>query len=109
MIYELRIYTAVPGKMQAIQDRFAHHTLRLFQKHGINAVGFWTQEVGDNVANTLYYLLGYESLADKEQKWSALQRDPEWIRVRDESEKTGPIIQSVVNRILRPTSFSPMQ
>jgi hypothetical protein len=107
MIYELRIYETVPGKLPALNDRFAKHTLGFFKKHGIHVVGFWTEDIG--TSNQLVYMLGFESLADREKKWTAFQADPGWHQVRAESEKNGPINARVRNMILRPTSYSPMQ
>ena len=107
MIYELRIYETIPGRLPALNDRFAQHTLGFFQKHGIHVVGFWTEDIG--ASNQLVYMLGFESLADREQKWNAFQADPGWHQVRAESEADGPINARVRNMILRPTSYSPMQ
>ncbi|MCH7712209.1 MAG: NIPSNAP family protein [Chloroflexi bacterium] len=107
MIYELRTYETMPGKLPALNARFADHTVGFFKKHGIHVVGFWTEEVG--TSNKLVYMLGFDSLADRETKWAAFQADPEWNKVRTETEKDGPINVRVNNRILRPTSYSPMQ
>lgn len=107
MIYELRIYETVPGKLPALNERFAKHTLGFFKKHGIQVVGFWTEDIG--TSNQLVYMLGFDSLADREKKWTAFQADPGWNQVRAESEKNGPINARVRNMILRPTSYSPMQ
>jgi hypothetical protein len=107
MIYELRIYETVPGKLPALNERFAKHTLGFFKKHGIYVVGFWTEDIG--TSNQLVYMLGFDSLADREKKWTAFQADPGWNQVRAESEKNGPINARVRNMILRPTNYSPMQ
>ena len=107
MIYELRIYETIPGRLPALNDRFANHTLGFFQKHNIHVVGFWTEEIG--TSNQLVYMLGYDSLADRETKWAAFQSDPDWHQVRAESEQDGPINARVRNIILRPTAYSPMQ
>ena len=107
MIYELRIYETIPGRLPALNERFADHTVGFFEKHGIQVVGFWTEDIG--TSNQLVYMLGFESLADREQKWNAFQADPGWHRVRRESELDGPINARVRNMILRPTSYSPMQ
>ena len=77
MIYELRTYEAVTGRMPALHKRFAETTLALFAKHGIKVVGFWTSDIG-GASNELVYMLAYESLADREQRWSAFAADPEW-------------------------------
>jgi hypothetical protein len=107
MIYELRTYETVPGRLPALNERFAKHTCGFFRKHGICVVGFWTEEIG--TINQLVYMLGFDSLSDREKKWAAFQADPGWLKVRAESEKDGPINARVRNVLLRPTSYSPMQ
>ena len=106
-VQELRVYEAMPGKLGALHDRFSNHTMGLFEKHGIENVGYWTEEVG--TSNKLLYMLGYDNLADREAKWGAFVADPDWNKLRAETEKDGPINARVNNRILRPTSYSPMQ
>ena len=107
MIYELRIYETIPGRLPALNARFADHTMGFFKRHGIHVVGFWTEEIG--TSNQLIYMLGYDSLADRETKWAAFQADPDWNKVRSDTEKNGPINVRVRNMILRPTAYSPMQ
>jgi NIPSNAP protein len=108
MIYEMRIYHAVPGKLPLLNDRFANHTLKFWERFGIRQVGFWTVQVGDS-SNDLYYILEWESLAEREQKWNKFIVDPEWLKVRAETEKNGPIVDHVTNIILSPTAYSKMK
>jgi hypothetical protein len=105
MIYELRIYRTNPGKMPALLNRFANHTLTLFEKHGIRQAGFWTTVVGEST-NDLTYMLAWESMAERETRWNAFASDPEWLAVRAESEKDGAINANVSNSFLTPTAFS---
>jgi hypothetical protein len=105
MIYELRIYSCIPGKLPALLKRFETKTLDIWKKHGIRPTGFWTVLVGDG-NNDLHYLLGWESLAEREQKWTAFQADPEWHKARDDSEKDGLLIANIKSALLRPTPFS---
>jgi len=105
MIYELRIYRTLPGRLPNLLARFRNHTIRIWERHGIRQAGFWTTVVGES-ANDLTYLLAWESLAEREQKWAAFQSDPEWHKVRAESEKDGLINANVMNAILAPTDFS---
>jgi len=107
MVYEMRIYECVPGRLPALNDRFSKHTLGFFKKHGIKVVGFWTDDIG--TTNRLIYILAYDSLADREKRWGAFASDPEWLKVRAETEKDGPIVARVINTIMRPTPYSPMQ
>ena len=105
MIYELRIYTATPGRLSDILARFRDHTLKIWERYGIRQAGFWTTLVGPN-SNTLTYLLAWESLAEREAKWNAFIVDPEWLAVRVATEKDGPIVASIANSFLEPTPFS---
>jgi hypothetical protein len=105
MIYELRVYHTMPGKLPALLNRFDTITLKIWERHGIHQAGFWTTLVGESNAD-LTYMLKWESLAEREKKWDAFQADPEWIAKRAETEKDGPINARVENSFLVPTSFS---
>jgi NIPSNAP len=105
MIYELRVYTAIPGRLPDLLARFRDHTLRIFEGHGIRQAGFWTTLVGPD-SNELTYLLAWESLGEREAKWAAFQADPEWISARAASEARGPIVARVASSFLTPTAFS---
>jgi hypothetical protein len=105
MVYELRVYHCMPGRLPDLVKRFDTITLKLWEKHGIRQAGFWTVVVGDSNQD-LYYLLQWESLAEREKKWGAFMTDPNWLSARAETEKNGPIVASVANTILQPTSFS---
>ncbi len=108
MIYELRIYHCVPGRLPALLERFETITLELWKKHGIRQAGFWTVAIGESNQD-LYYLLAWESLAERETKWAAFMADPQWLEARAETERDGAIVASVNNQILQPTSFSSVQ
>lgn len=105
MIYELRIYRCLPGRLPALLARFQDATLRIWEKHGIRQAGFWTTVIGAS-NNDLFYMLAWESLAEREAKWNAFMADPEWIAARADSEKSGPILANVSSQILTPTAFS---
>ena len=105
MIYEMRSYRAMPGRMPDLLKRFDTITLKLFDKHGIRQAGFWTTEVGE-LNHNLMYLLAWESMAEREKKWAAFSTDPEWIAKRGETEKNGTLVQTFSNQFLKPTSFS---
>jgi len=105
MIYELRVYHCVPGQLPALLKRFETITLGIWERHGIRQAGFWTVLVGDSNQD-LYYLVEWESLAEREKKWGAFMADPEWIAKRAETERDGPIVASLSNSFLQPTAFS---
>jgi hypothetical protein len=108
MLYELRVYEAIPGKMPALHARFENPVLGLFAKHGMELVGFWTTTVGEG-SNELTYILKFESMGDREKKWAAFQSDPEWKTARAESEKNGPLVAKIRNQLLSPTAYSPLK
>jgi len=105
MLYELRIYECVPGRLPDLNKRFDTITLKLWEKHGIKQAGFWTTVIGES-NQTLYYLLQWESLAERERKWNAFGADPEWLAARAKTEENGAIVANVKNFILAPTSYS---
>ena len=105
MIYELRVYQSVPGRLPALLSRFQNHTLRIWAKHGIQQAGFWTTLVGES-NQQLTYLVAWASMAERETKWGAFMADPEWIATRAETEKDGQIVASVSSQFLAPTAFS---
>jgi hypothetical protein len=105
MIYEIRVYRCVPGRLPALLNRFQNITLKLWEKHGIRQAGFWTTLVGESNQD-LTYMLAWESLAERDQKWGAFSTDPEWLSKRAETEKDGPIVQTLSNQLLTPTAFS---
>jgi len=105
MIYELRIYSCIPGRLPALLRRFETQTLRIWEKHGIRQAGFWTTLVGP-ASNDLTYLIAWNSMAERETRWSAFLADPEWTAAKAESEKDGQIVANVANSFLAPTAFS---
>jgi hypothetical protein len=94
-------------KMKNINDRFANHTIKIWKRIGIRPVGFWQNEIGPS--NILTYMLAWESLAEREEKWATFISDPEWIKVWEETQKDGPIVLKTHNTIMKPTTYSEMQ
>src|SRR5437660_11379082 len=105
MIYEMRIYHCIPGRLPVLLKRFEPITLDIWKRHGIRQAGFWTVVVGESNQD-LYYLLAWDSLADRDRIWAAFQSDPDWIAKRAETERDGPIIANIANALLAPTTFS---
>lgn len=79
-IYELRIYHAMPGRLPALLSRFQNHTLQIWQKHGIRQAGFWATPRGES-NQQLTYMLVWNSMAEREERWSAELADPDWIAI----------------------------
>jgi hypothetical protein len=105
MIYEMRVYRCVPGRLPALLKRFENHTLTIWEKHGIRQAGFFTTLVGES-NQELTYLLAWDSMGEREQKWNAFMSDPAWISARAESERDGQIIANIASSFLAPTAFS---
>src|ERR1700739_2736243 len=105
MIYETRVYRCLPGRLPALLKRFETITLKLCEKHGIRQAGFFTTLVGES-NQELTYLLAWESLADREKKWTAFQSDQEWITARAKTEEDGQIVGNIVNQLVGATSCS---
>jgi hypothetical protein len=105
MIYEMRVYRCLPGRLPALLNRFANITLKIWEKHGIKQAGFFTTLIGES-NQELTYMLAWESLAEREKKWNAFQSDPDWISARATSEQDGQIIANIVSQLLVPTAFS---
>jgi hypothetical protein len=107
-IHELRVYHCAQGRLPALHRRFEEATLPLWQRHGIDAVGFWTTEVGPS-NQALTFMIRWDSLATRERIWSAFSADPEWIAARARFEAEGPIVARIENQLLVPTRYSPLQ
>ena len=108
MIYELRVYRALPGRMPALLKRFETRTLKIWERMGIRQVGFWTTLIGPCHLE-LIYMLAWESMGDRQAKWDKFQADPEWLEAWADSEKDGIIVGNVESSLLKPTSFSAVQ
>jgi hypothetical protein len=105
MVYELRVYRCAPGRKGDVLARFRNHTMGFFRKHGIHVVGFWETVVGD--ADELVYITRYASWEDREKKWGAFQADPEWQKVREQTNARGQIVEHIRTALLHATDFSP--
>jgi hypothetical protein len=107
-VFELRTYTPAEGKADVMNKRFREHTCTLFQKHGMELIGFWTPREGKD-KDKLIYILAYPSREAATASWKAFQEDPEWQSVRAESEKDGKVVAKVESVYLDPTDYSPMK
>jgi hypothetical protein len=107
--FEMRIYTSHPGKLADLNKRFRDHTNRLFVKHGMSLIGYWTPADGPEAENTLIYILAYPSREARDASWKAFRADPDWIKASTESEKNGKIVEKVESKFLTPTDYSPIK
>lgn len=107
--FELRIYHTAPGKMEALQARFRDHTNKLFEKHGMTIIGFWTPAKPAEADKRLIYILAYPSQEAAEKSWKAFREDPDWLAAKAASEKNGTLVERVESTYLNPTDFSPIK
>jgi NIPSNAP protein len=108
-VFELRTYYAAPGKMEALHKRFRDHTCKLFEKHGMTIVGFWSPTDRKEAEKKLIYILAYPSKAAADKSWQAFRDDPDWQKARAESERDGKLVERVDSVYMNPTDYSPMK
>mgnify|MGYP001436861433 CR=1 FL=1 len=108
-VYELRTYTTLEGRLPALLARFRDHTVRLFEKHSIESIGYWVPADPPRSQNTLIYLLRHKSREAAAASWAAFRNDPEWQRVQKESEASGKIVEKVESVYLNATDFSKLR
>ncbi len=106
-VYELRIYQAVPGKLAELLARFREHTSKLFDRHGMKNVAYWTAIDEPRKSDTLIYILEHPSREAAAANWKSFEDDPEWKSVRDKSEANGKLVEKVESTFLSLTDFSP--
>ena len=102
----MRVYEAMPGKMASLNRRFADITMGFFEKHDIQVVGFWTEEIGVN--NKLIYMLKFRDFEHRQEAWQSFRADEKRAKAFLETEKDGPLVARIQNSILRPTEYSPL-
>jgi hypothetical protein len=106
-IYELRTYIAVPGKLDAMLDRFRDHAVALFEKHGMTSIGYWVPTDDDGKrTESLVYLVAHDSREAAKKSWEAFWADPEWTAARSEGEQ---VTASATWQFLEPTDFSKLR
>jgi hypothetical protein len=105
-VYELRTYTTAPGRLPALHKRFRDHTMKLFVKHGMRNVAYWTPA---DKENTLVYVIAHNSRDAAKTSWQAFRDDPVWKKAFSESRADGPIVNKVESQFLNPTDYSPLK
>lgn len=108
-VFELRTYTAHPGRLDALHARFRDHTMRIFRKHGMSNVGYWSPQDAPLADNTLVYVISHPSREAAANNWKAFGADPEWRKVAEESQRDGRIVANVDSVFMDPTDYSPMK
>jgi hypothetical protein len=105
-VYELRMYHVNQGKMDALRDRFRDHTDAIFKRHNMKSIGYWQPEDPPSSQNLFIYILEHPSRQEAEKNWAAFQADPEWQKVKAESEAHGALVDHIDRYFMDPTSFS---
>ena len=105
-VYELRVYHVYEGKLDDLLKRFWEHTTRLFEKHGMRNVAYWTPLDEPLKGKTLIYILAHPSREAAASNWKAFGDDPEWQKVRDQSEANGKLVEKVDSTFMMLTDFS---
>jgi len=110
-VFELRTYVTFPGKLEDLHKRFREHTCRLFKKHGIELIGFWTPAEGPESKNTLIYIVAFPSKEAQVKAWNAFKNDPEWQKAFKQSHRNGVIVDQtkLKSQNLVPTDYSPIR
>jgi hypothetical protein len=108
-IFELRTYTAIDGKLADVNARFRDHTRRIFDKHNMTSIGYWTPTEGPLAGNTLIYILAHPSREEAKKNWSEFSADPEWQKVKTESEAAGRIVAKAESVFMNATDYSPIK
>lgn len=106
-VFELRIYHAAPGKLADLEARFRDHTIKIFDRHGLKSVAYWTPIDEPEKSNTLIYILQHPSREAAAANWKSFQDDPEWKAVREKSEANGKLVEKVDSTYMELTDFSP--
>jgi hypothetical protein len=108
-VFELRTYTSPDGRLNDLLARFRNDTMRIFERHGMENVGYWVPADAPASANTLIYILAHDSRDAATKSWTAFREDPEWLAVRDRTQANGPIVSNVQSVFIEATDFSPMK
>jgi hypothetical protein len=104
-VYEMRTYYAAPGKLDELHARFRDHTTKLFEKHGMTNVGYWVPL--DNPDGKLIYLMSYPSREARDKAFKAFGADPEWQRVKKQTEAKGRLVTKVEEWFFTAADYSP--
>jgi hypothetical protein len=105
-VYELRLYHVNEGKMNALRARFGNYTDAIFKRHNMKSIGYWSPEDAPSSQNLFIYILEHPIRQEAEKNWAAFQADPEWQKVKAESEAPGALVDHIDRYFMDPTSFS---
>src|SRR3954468_14702263 len=108
-VFEIRTYHCLPGRLEALNKRFREHTMKIFEKHGMTNIAYWTFEDSPAKENTLIYVISHASRAQAKKNWDEFNNDPEWKQVSADSEKDGKIVEKVDSVFVDATDYLPIR
>ena len=108
-VFELRVYTANEGKLEALKARFRDYTTALFHRHHMEVIGYWSPQDPAKAKDKFIYILAHPSRAEAETNWNAFKADPDWISLKATSEKNGALAKIEESTFMEPAAFSPMK
>ncbi len=108
-VFEIRTYHTFPGRLEALQKRFREHTLKMFEKHGMTNVGYWTPQDSPAKETTLIYVISHASREQAKANWAAFIADPEWKKIAEDSQKDGKIVEKIESVFVDATDYSPLK
>jgi NIPSNAP len=108
-VFEIRTYYTFPGRLDALHKRFREHTLKMFEKHGMTNVGYWTPQDSPAKDNTLIYVISHASREQAKANWAAFSADPQWKQISADSQKDGKIVEKVESVFMDATDYSPLR
>jgi hypothetical protein len=108
-VFEIRTYHCFPGRLDALHKRFREHTMKMFEKHGMTKVAYWTFQDSPAKENTLIYVISHASREQAKANWAAFIADPEWKKIAEDSQKDGKIVEKIESVFVDATDYSPMR
>ena len=108
-VFEIRTYHTFPDRLEALHKRFREHTMKMFEKHGMTNVAYWTFEDSPAKETTLIYVISHASREQAKKNWAEFGSDPEWKQIAADSEKDGKIVEKVDSVFVDATDYSPLK
>ncbi len=108
-VFEIRTYYTFPGRLDALHKRFREHTMRMFEKHGMTNIGYWTPQDSPAKDNTLIYVVSHASREQAKANWAAFIADPEWQKIAADSQVDGKIVEKIESVFVDATDYSPIK
>ena len=109
-VFEMRTYTTNEGKLPALETRFRDHTIKFFDKYNMKSIGYWIPSEGPTSQTTLVYILAHPSREEAKANWAKFSADPDWKKVRTDSEVGGTILAKPPESVfLKATDYSPIK